>query len=402
MKPLNLFDAVAVPMYDVFTPNPDNDEPYEAIVPNVNLTERNTEASPNARVLEAAAARLHRPHAAALPGQDPVAVRARRGFGAAAARPERLRARRGALAALGRPLEGGGARGGACALGSSAGEERINRLPRSERQRSECGSTGRKVRDRHRLGPRHRPRDGRAAGRAGRTGPDQRPRRRRRRGGRRPDQGRDRGLLRRPHQGGRLRQADRDGGRRLREDRHHRQQRGLHLGRPDPQDVRRAVPGDDRHPQRRAVPRPARGRSAPARAGEAGEGRGQGGVPQDREHLLDLGHDGQRGPGELLVRQGRRRRPDEDAREGVGPVQDQRERGRVRVRRDAPDRLQGGGRHDREGRPGDQARHPRADARDGRDDHPARTARHARGGGRPGVLPLHARGPTTSTARSST
>jgi hypothetical protein len=49
MDPLNLFDAVAVPMYDVFSANPDNDEPYEAIVPNVNLTERNTEASPNAR-----------------------------------------------------------------------------------------------------------------------------------------------------------------------------------------------------------------------------------------------------------------------------------------------------------------------------------------------------------------
>jgi DNA-binding beta-propeller fold protein YncE len=49
MKPLNLFDAVAVPMYDVFSRNPDNDEPYEAIVPNVDLTERNTGASPNAR-----------------------------------------------------------------------------------------------------------------------------------------------------------------------------------------------------------------------------------------------------------------------------------------------------------------------------------------------------------------
>ena len=48
MDPLNLFDAVAVPMYDVFTPNPDNIEPYEAIVPNVDLTERNTEESANA------------------------------------------------------------------------------------------------------------------------------------------------------------------------------------------------------------------------------------------------------------------------------------------------------------------------------------------------------------------
>jgi DNA-binding beta-propeller fold protein YncE len=48
MKPLNLFDALAVPLYDVFTPNADNDAPYEAIVPNVNLTERNTEESANA------------------------------------------------------------------------------------------------------------------------------------------------------------------------------------------------------------------------------------------------------------------------------------------------------------------------------------------------------------------
>jgi DNA-binding beta-propeller fold protein YncE len=48
MDALNLFDAVAVPMYDVFTPNPDNDEPYEAIVPDVDLTERNTESAPNA------------------------------------------------------------------------------------------------------------------------------------------------------------------------------------------------------------------------------------------------------------------------------------------------------------------------------------------------------------------
>ena len=42
-------------------------------------------------------------------------------------------------------------------------------------------------------------------------------------------------------------------------------------------------------------------------------------------------------------RQGRRRGPHEDARQGVGPVQDQRERRRVRVRRDAPHRRQGVG-----------------------------------------------------------
>ncbi len=49
MEPLNLFDAVAVPMYDVFTADPENIEPYTAIRPDVNLTERNTAASPEAR-----------------------------------------------------------------------------------------------------------------------------------------------------------------------------------------------------------------------------------------------------------------------------------------------------------------------------------------------------------------
>ena len=44
---------------------------------------------------------------------------------------------------------------------------------------------------------------------------------------------------------------------------------------------------------------------APARAGQEGEGGGQGGLPQGREHQLDLGHDGQRRPGQLLRRQGR-------------------------------------------------------------------------------------------------
>ncbi|MEJ7892831.1 MAG: bifunctional YncE family protein/alkaline phosphatase family protein [Solirubrobacteraceae bacterium] len=50
MEPLNLFDAVAVPMYDVFTSEPENGEPYTAIRPDVNLTERNTAQSPNARL----------------------------------------------------------------------------------------------------------------------------------------------------------------------------------------------------------------------------------------------------------------------------------------------------------------------------------------------------------------
>jgi hypothetical protein len=48
MKPLNLFDATAVPMYDVFGPSPDNIEPYDAIVPGQDLLERNTAAAANA------------------------------------------------------------------------------------------------------------------------------------------------------------------------------------------------------------------------------------------------------------------------------------------------------------------------------------------------------------------
>jgi YVTN family beta-propeller protein len=48
MKPLNLFDATAVPLYDAFTPDPGNDAPYDAIVPEQSLTERNTEQSPGA------------------------------------------------------------------------------------------------------------------------------------------------------------------------------------------------------------------------------------------------------------------------------------------------------------------------------------------------------------------
>lgn len=50
MKPLNLFDATAVPLYDAFNPDPSNDKPFTAIRPEVNLTERNTESTPNARM----------------------------------------------------------------------------------------------------------------------------------------------------------------------------------------------------------------------------------------------------------------------------------------------------------------------------------------------------------------
>ncbi len=49
MKPLNLFDATAVPLYRAFDSDPsDNDEPYNAIVPDVDLTATNPASAPNA------------------------------------------------------------------------------------------------------------------------------------------------------------------------------------------------------------------------------------------------------------------------------------------------------------------------------------------------------------------
>ena len=48
MKPLNLFDALATPMYDAFSANADNAEPYDVIKPDQDLTERNSASAPNA------------------------------------------------------------------------------------------------------------------------------------------------------------------------------------------------------------------------------------------------------------------------------------------------------------------------------------------------------------------
>ena len=55
---------------------------------------------------------------------------------------------------------------------------------------------------------------------------------------------------------------------------------------------------------------------------------------------------GNAGQANYSVRQGGRGRPDQDAGQGVGPVQDQRQRRRLRLHRDAPHRLQGGGQRD--------------------------------------------------------
>ena len=121
------------------------------------------------------------------------------------------------------------------------------------------------------------------------------------------------------------------------------------------------------------------------------------------QRLLDLGDDGQRRPGQLLGGEDGRRRPDQNAGQGVGPVQDQRQRRRLRLRRNPPHRGQGAGwRDDLADRREDRARHPRADAGDGLGDHPARPPGDPGGGLRPGPLPLPPRWPTTCTARCST
>ena len=50
LKPLNLFDALATPLYNAFTSKPANAEPYEAITPRQPLLERNSAGSPNSRL----------------------------------------------------------------------------------------------------------------------------------------------------------------------------------------------------------------------------------------------------------------------------------------------------------------------------------------------------------------
>ena len=70
---------------------------------------------------------------------------------------------------------------------------------------------------------------------------------------------------------------------------------------------------------------------------EAAEGGGV--LPQGRQHLLDRRPRRQRRAGELLGRQGRHHRPDQDPREGVGPLQRDGQRGRVRLHQDAAHRA---------------------------------------------------------------
>jgi hypothetical protein len=50
MNPLGLFDHLATPMYDAFTSNADNGEPYSAISPTWPLNERNANTRANQRL----------------------------------------------------------------------------------------------------------------------------------------------------------------------------------------------------------------------------------------------------------------------------------------------------------------------------------------------------------------
>lgn len=50
MRPLTLNDALAIPMYDAFTPKPDNSAPFNVVPAQVNLLARNTPYSPDAKL----------------------------------------------------------------------------------------------------------------------------------------------------------------------------------------------------------------------------------------------------------------------------------------------------------------------------------------------------------------
>ena len=129
----------------------------------------------------------------------------------------------------------------------------------------------------------------------------------------------------------------------LRRPRHHRQQRRLHLGQRDPEDDRRAVGRDPRRAPEGAVPHPARRQPMSSANGQARPRPSWARrCPQGRQHLVDRRHGRQRRPGELLRGQGRHHRPDQDAGQGVGPLQGQRQQRRLRPHQDPPDRGDAG------------------------------------------------------------
>ena len=89
MKPLGLFDALATPMYDAFTRNPDNGDPYAAISPTWPLNERNANTTANQRLAGGLQLPADRPRAPARARPPAVEVGVRREQRAAAARAQR-------------------------------------------------------------------------------------------------------------------------------------------------------------------------------------------------------------------------------------------------------------------------------------------------------------------------
>ena len=112
------------------------------------------------------------------------------------------------------------------------------------------------------------------------------------------------------------------------------------------------------------------------------------------------GTQGNVGQVRLLGREGRARRHHEDARQRMGAVQGERERRRVRLRRDAADGV-GGGEHGelRRRRRRGPARDPGAKPRAGSAGHRAGTRGDTGGGSGGDLLPLLSRGRTSSRAR---
>jgi phospholipase C len=54
LRPMNLFDGAAAPMYDAFTPGPDNAAPFDVVPPSYNLLEENPAKPTSAAAREAA------------------------------------------------------------------------------------------------------------------------------------------------------------------------------------------------------------------------------------------------------------------------------------------------------------------------------------------------------------
>ena len=90
MKPLNLAEALAVPLYHAMTGSPGNAAPYDAITPNVDMTATNPEHRRQPPSVEGLAAERARPGAATKARRDPVALPPRLRLPAAAPRAQRL------------------------------------------------------------------------------------------------------------------------------------------------------------------------------------------------------------------------------------------------------------------------------------------------------------------------